>query len=159
MLMIKPDTKPRAGAETRPLQMTLPAASPAALRHAQTLAMLMSQAAARFAGNSAASVALVPLALRADTWTELFAMQDAVWQRSRELQQDWLQGWAGWLQEYADLNRANTLSEHLEQQFNLVAQVGSLLKDQIADVLNLQENIQVGYGFWMAQKATTPAEP
>jgi hypothetical protein len=159
MLMIKPDTKPRAGAETRPLQATLPAASPAALQHAQTFAMLMSQAAARFAGNGAASAALVPLAGRADTWAELFAMQAAVWQRTWQLQQEWLQGWAGWLQEYADLKRANTLSEHLEQQYNLVAQVGSLLKDQAADVLNLQENIQVGYGFWVAQKAAAPAKP
>ena len=152
-MMIKPDTKPRAGADAKPLQATLGAAPPAALQQATTFGTLMGQAAARYAGNGAASAALVPLATRADTWAELYSMQLATWQRTQQLQQGWLAAWGGWMQEFADLKRANTLSEHVEQQYNLVAQFGALLKDQAADVLNLQENVQVGYGWWVAQKA------
>jgi hypothetical protein len=77
--------------------------------------------------------------------------------RLQLLQQGWLHGWNEWMQDYAQLKRANTLSEYAEQQFNLMAQFGALFKKQASDLLNLQENVEVGYGYWVAQKVRPTA--
>jgi hypothetical protein len=154
MKMMKTATRPARppAVELRTLQEALPAAQPVALQQAQTLGTLVGQSAARSAANSAATATVLTLASRADTWSELQSLQGAALQRLQLLQRGWLQGWTAWWQEFADLKRANTMSEHLEQQYNLAAQAGELIKDQIADVLNLQENVEVDYGYWVAQK-------
>lgn len=44
------------------------------------------------------------------------------------------------------------MSEQLEQQYNITEQFTALLKSQASDLLDLQENVQVDYGYWVAQK-------
>jgi hypothetical protein len=154
MKMLKTAVRPAPSAEgeTPTLRKALPAAPPAALQQAQALGTLVGQSAARSASNGAAVATVLTLAGRVDTWSELQSLQGAVLQRVQLLQRGWLQGWTAWLHEFADLKRANTMSEHLEQQYNLVAQAGELLKDQATDLLSLQENVEVDCGYWVAQK-------
>src|SRR5205085_4383897 len=131
----------------------------AALQQLQTLGTLLAQSVTRNAASGAASAALLPLAGNAETWTELFDMQAAIARRMQQLQQGWLAGWADWLHDYSNLGRANTMSEHTEQQYNLAAQAGALLKNQASDLLNLQENVEVGYSYWVSQHLPGGSRP
>ncbi|MES2943558.1 MAG: hypothetical protein V4772_11885 [Pseudomonadota bacterium] len=127
-------------------------AKPAPLRHVQTIVNLSSQWAARNANNSAISVGLLPAALDADTWKELLAMQAAIVQRLQDQQKSWVEGINGLAHDYAQIKQANTMSKYAEQQFNLIAQFGQLVSAQATALMGLQENIQVDYGYWAAQK-------
>lgn len=128
------------------------AAKPAPFRHAQTLMNLTGQWAARNASNSAVSAGVLPLAMDSQTWQELLAMQAAVVQRLQQQQKSWVTGLNGLVQEYAQIKQANTMSKFAEQQFNLMAQFGQLVSLQTTALMGLQENIEVDYGYWAAQK-------
>lgn len=134
-------------------QQTVPeSAKPAPFRHMQTIMNLSSQWAARNANNSAISAGLLPAAFDADTWKELLAMQAAIIQRLQDQQKSWVDGINSLGQEYAQIKQANTMSKYAEQQFNLLAQFGQLVSAQATALMGLQENIQVDYGYWAAQK-------
>lgn len=154
MMMLRPQTKPptTTGAELQALQQRLPASQPAAALQAHNLVSLVGQSVARSVGNTLASAALFPLMLTPEAGNDLFAMQAAVAGRAQQMQQDWLQAWNFWLGEFSQARRATTLSEHVELQYNLVAQFGALLKGQASDLLDLEENVQVAYGYWVAQQ-------
>ena len=145
MMMLKP--QPKALPTNRPAQ---PAAAP--LLQLQAFGTLLGQSMARSMQNGAATAAVLPATLSADTAAELLALQVAVFDRIRSMQQDWWQAWGGWLQECGQLRRANTMSEHLEQQYNVMEQATALLKSQAADLMTLQENVEVDYGYWVSQK-------
>ena len=55
-------------------------------------------------------------------------------------------------EDYSQLRQSNTLSKYVEREYNLVAQWGALLSDQAAQMAGLMENIQVDYGYWLAQQ-------
>ena len=134
-------------------QQVVPESSkPAPLRHVQTIVNLSNQWLARNANNSAISAGLLPAALDANTWKELLAMQAAVLQRLQDQQKSWVEGINGLTQDYAQIKQANTMSKYAEQQFNLIAQFGQLVSAQATALMGLQENIQVDYGYWAAQK-------
>jgi len=126
--------------------------SPAPLLRAQKLHLMLAQFAARGIGHGAATAAVLPLRLDAESWKELQAMQQSVLQRWQQQQQGWLDGFAALAQEYGQSRQANTLSKYVEQEYNLVAQFGALVADQAAKMAGLLENIQVDYGYWMAQQ-------
>jgi hypothetical protein len=155
MKMLKPRPQrpaPLTGATAANLAVhTLPAA-PAALQQASNFNTLLGEAVARSAGNSAATAAMLPLMLRPDTGAELMELQFAVAERMQQLQQDWWQSWNDWLAEFGRLGRSSTMSEQLEQQYNITEQFTALLKSQAGDLMDLQENWQVDYGYWVAQK-------
>lgn len=65
----------------------LPAA-PAAMQQAQNFSALLGEALARGAGNSAATAAVLPLALRPGTGAELLELQLAVAGRMQRLQRE-----------------------------------------------------------------------
>jgi hypothetical protein len=67
-------------------------------------------------------------------------------------QQDWLRGWAVWNQERASMNGANTISRLVEQEFNLVAQIGQLFLNQTTNLVALQENVEVAHAYWLNEK-------
>lgn len=79
-------------------------------------------------------------------------MQQAVVERLTLQQQAWMQGWAAWNRERAEIRGANTVTKLVEQEFNLVAQIGQLLIDQTTNLIALQENIEVSYAYWLNQK-------
>ena len=152
MMMLKPRPRQLTLHEEAERAVPATAAAPAAMQQAQTLGLLLAQSFARSAANGAATAALLPLALRPAAGPELLELQFAVLQRLQQLQQDWWQGWTAWLDEFGQLRRANTLSEHLEQNYNLCEQFAALLKSQASDLTDLQENLEVDYGYWVAQQ-------
>jgi hypothetical protein len=95
----------------------------------------------------------LPLQLDADAWQQLQAIQAAVLQRWQKYQEGWFEGFAALAQEYAQSRHANTLSKYIEQEYNLVAQFNALVADQASKLAGLLENIQVDYGYWMAQQS------
>jgi hypothetical protein len=163
MLMMRAHTKvvPMAQAKERrtklraAAQPEAPIPGPKPLQHAQVFATLIGQSLARSGATAAASATLLPLASRADVGAEWIDLQFAVLQRAGEIQQQWMNGWQAWLREYAELPLAETLSEHMEQQYNLTEQFTAQLKSQAADLVEFAENVQVDYGYWIAQKAKT----
>ena len=155
MMMLKPRPRPPARTDA-PAALAMPErtlhAVPAALQQVSDLSTLCGQAFARSAGNGIATAALLPLALQPETGAELAELQLAVMGRVQQMQRDWWQSWSAWAEEFSQLRRATTMSEHLEQQYNIAEQFMALLKDQAGDLMDLQENVQVDYGYWVAQK-------
>jgi hypothetical protein len=145
MKMIKPDLQ---RGETCPPPEVLRKAPHVAANRAANLGALVGQSAARAATSAGASATAFMVSPGAQTWNEWLALQSAVAQRYARLQNAWWQGWCAWAQDCTHLRRADTLSEFTEQQYNLVAQLGALARDQATDLLSLQENIQVDYGYW-----------
>lgn len=150
-LMERPGTA--APAALHSVQKLPPAAmSPAPLLRAQKLHLMLAQFAARGISQGAAMAAVLPMRLDANDWRELLAMQQSVLKRLQQQQQGWLDGFAALAQEYSQSRQANTLSKYVEQEYDLVAQFGALVADQSAQMAGLLENIQVDYGYWMAQQ-------
>lgn len=116
--------------------------------------LLMTQMLARSMANQMGSAAVLPMQFDVDTWNDIVAMQTAVVNRLTQQQRDWAQGLTEIVQDYAQLRLANTLSKFVEQEYNLGAQIGALMTSQLSQFVNLMENIQVDYGYWIAQKRT-----
>jgi hypothetical protein len=147
------------GQPDEPAAAAIPAAATApaaALQLTQSFLGLLAQSMLRQAQNAAASASVLPLLARRETGGELLDLQAAVVERMLQLQQDWWQDWTAWLDEFAQLRRADTLSEHMEQFYNLGAQAGALLKGPATDLVELQDTIQVDYGYWIARKLRAP---
>jgi len=145
---VQAEPRVQAGAGV-PAAVTAPAA---ALQQAHSLLGLLAQAALRQAGNAGASAVLPTLLARPEAGAELLELQAALAERLLQLQQGWWAGWTAWLEEVGQLRRADTLSEHMEQLFNLGAQFGALLQAQGGDLVDLQDTVQVDYGYWVARK-------
>lgn len=125
---------------------------PLVIEHALKRYSLLSRQLTHAASNGLATAALLPFATRPQTWHELFQLQQAVLQQWQQLQQGWLRGWGAWLQEFARLKRVNTMSKLVEQEFNLAGQFLLLLQGQATDWANLQENVEVNYGYWLHEQ-------
>lgn len=85
-------------------------------------------------------------------WSDLFDMQQAVWQQLTLLERKGEDGLAAWGQEVAEIKSANTLSKLCEQEFNLIAQLGALISRQTSDFVALMESLQVGYAYWLKDR-------
>lgn len=102
--------------------------------------------------HGVANPGLLPLMFNAGSVAEVLDLQLAVLHRLQQLQEDWRQGWLLWLEELQQLGKVETLSEEVEQQYNLAEQFSALLKTQFTDLLELQDKIEVDCGYWAAQK-------
>jgi phenylalanine-4-hydroxylase len=151
-----PLIEPSEPASSGPLQLRPAAQSTAPVQRVQKLHLLLGQMATRSFGNEVASAAVLPLRTDAQTWHELLAIQQAVWQRLQAQQTDWLQGCSQLAREYSQLRQANTVSKFMEQEYNVAAQFGALLSNQATALIGLLENIQVDYSYWISQKLTPP---
>lgn len=113
---------------------------------------LLSRHLAQTAFNGWTAAARLSFSTRPKTWQELLELQQAVAQQVQQLHQGWMQGWAGWLGEFDQLKRVNTMSKLVEQEFNLAAQCLLLLQGQATDWTNLLENVEVNYGYWLSEQ-------
>ncbi|NRF70565.1 hypothetical protein HLB44_26525 [Aquincola sp. S2] len=132
-----------------------PAAAPAAqpLLRAHKAHWLFGQMGWRAAGVHAAAAATLPWhAGDAATWHELWALQSAVAERLQQQQRAWLDGCTALLQDYAQLGQANTVAKVVDQEFDVAARFNALVKDQLTDVIELVENAQVNWGYWLSRK-------
>ena len=125
---------------------------PAPILRAQKMGLMMGQLITRSLSNQAASATVLPTRLDADTLREVALIQQAVFKRVQQQQKDWLEGCQGIAQEYSQLKLANTMSKFVEQEYNIVAQMGALVSSQTASWVGLMENIQVDYAYWISQK-------
>jgi hypothetical protein len=151
----KTPSGPQPEAKTPQLWDKLPhatALSPAPALRAQKLHLMLGEFVARGVGYGAATAAVLPMSADPGVWAELQAMQQSVVQRLQKQHQGWIEGFAALAQDYAGLRQANTLSKYVEREYNLVAQFGALVSDQAAQLAGLMENIQVDYGYWIAQQ-------
>jgi hypothetical protein len=134
------------------VQRTMPAAQSAAVQNSLKMPVLLYGWGARAAGNGIDTGKLFALGMNPQTWGELFHIQEAAFQRLLLQQQAWLQGWAAWNRERAEIKSANTVTKMIEQEFNLAAQFSQLFIDQATNFVALQENIEVAYAFWLSEK-------
>jgi len=134
------------------VERTAPAMHAATLQHAIKVPMLLGGWAARAGTSSIDTAKLFAFGMNLQTWGELIEMQQAVVQRLMQQQQALLQGMAAWNRERAEIKAANTVTKVVEQEFNLIGQIGVLLSDQMTNLMALQENIEVSYAFWLNQK-------
>jgi hypothetical protein len=116
----------------------------------QQLSLLMGNYTTRHCHNSITATVSPKWDLY--SWSGLIAMQQATIDR---LMQQQLNGWNGFMQlmqERKQLKQANTLSKWFEQEYNWFANISALMASQTTNLVNLMENIQFDYGYWMAQR-------
>ena len=134
------------------VERTAPAMHAATLQHAIKVPVLLGGWAARAGTSSIDTARLFAFGMNLQTWGELIEMQQAVVQRLMLQQQALLQGIAAWNVERAEIKAANTVTKVVEQECNLIGQIGVLLSDQMTNFMALQENIEISYAFWLNQK-------
>ncbi len=123
-----------------------------AFHHALRGVALQSDWAARALRNASATAQVFAAGIEPDDWEELLQMQYAAWQRLFTLQSNWVEDWKSWIR-YCDLIKgANTSFKFVEREGNIVAQCVQLVSSQAADVIGLQENIDVDYSYWINEK-------
>ncbi|MDE1179191.1 hypothetical protein [Paraburkholderia sp.] len=137
---------------TNAVQATAPAAHAAAMQDAMKTPALLGGWAVRGATNGLNTAKLFAVGMDMQRCNELLEMQTAIVKRLMLQQQTWLEGWAGLNRERAQIKGANTVSKLVEQEFNLVAQVGQLFIDQTTALVALQENIEISYSYWLSEK-------
>ncbi|MGC4061566.1 MAG: hypothetical protein QM749_12260 [Aquabacterium sp.] len=147
---------PQTSSPTPP-EVVAPITPTAPLMRAQKMNMMMGQLMARSMSNQVSSAVVLPTSLDPDTWSELSMIQQAVVRRLQQQQKDWVQGCESIALEYSQLKLANTMSKFVEQEYNIVAQFGTLLSSQAASWFSLMENIQVDYAYWLSQKRAASA--
>jgi hypothetical protein len=134
------------------VQRTVPAAEAGTAQRTLKMPVLLGGWAARATGNGIDTAKLFALGMNLQYWGELLQMQQAILERLVQQQQAGLQGWAAWNRERAEIKAANTLTKVVEQEFNLVAQIGQLCVDQATNLIALQENVEVAYAFCLNEK-------
>ena len=139
-----------------PLPEAAAQAVPAAIGHVVKANTMFNRNALRLFHNSMSTAGMAAHFFEPETWEELLQMQNAILQRLEQQQRAWLEGCAILMQDYAQIRQANTLSKLVEKQCNLVTQWNQLLGDQATNLMGLQENIQVDYGYWASQKLESP---
>lgn len=117
------------------------------------LSLMMTQFAVRGIGHGAVGAAVVPMRFDHEVFNDLLAMQGAILQRCVEEQQGWFDGLAAIAECYTQSRRANTLSKAFEQEYDIMSRLGALMADRSASWLDLLENIQVDYAYWVTELA------
>lgn len=87
---------------------------------------------------------------------EALQMQQAVFQRLGALQSQFMEDLAELAVGAASMKKANTLSKLMDQEYDFVAQFNALLTGQVTSLVELLENIQVGYGVLLARRVEGP---
>jgi len=83
---------------------------------------------------------------------ELYELNHAAVRRFRELQDEMLGECAAWGRQRAQIGGANTMSKLIEQEANLAGLIGQIFTDYLTNLVELQENIEVGYAYWLSNK-------
>ncbi|WP_156924435.1 hypothetical protein [Derxia gummosa] len=134
------------------LQAEAEAAVPAPLRRLVKFGQMVGQVGNRAVYDGALSAAVLPLRFDHKTWADLMQMQMAVLQRLQNQQRAFVEGVTAIAGEYEQLQQAKTLSKFVLQEYNVFAQFGALLANQMAAYAELMENVQVNYAYWAEQR-------
>lgn len=88
---------------------------------------------------------------------EVMALGMAFWQQCLGLQAQWTDGLAVLAEEAGELSEANTVSKAMVQEVNLMQQALALGTAQAGLGLQLLDNAQNNFGFWLAQRTGATA--
>jgi hypothetical protein len=101
------------------------------------------------------------LALKPDLVPSLLSegleLQHAIVQRLAAQHAQIVQGVDELAEDVGGLKKANTMSKLMEQEYNLFAQLGSMLVGQATALMELLENIQISYGYLLTRKTQDEA--
>lgn len=126
------------------------------LGHFEKAAKIQADWLGRNATESMKAVQLFANTQNQDKWRalrdELFAMNTEATRRFSEFQKDWTKGWMEWVAESSQPKTANTASKLVSQEFDVMSQALILLGLQSAGFVELMENINVSYGYWLNRK-------
>lgn len=135
-----------------PLTLSEAMPHPVFLEHAKAAQSLVKRCSLRTMDNCATSVKMWPHLMDTDTWTDLLQMQSAINDRLQQQNQQWYKGVAAIVRDYGRIKKANTMSKLFEQQFNVIGQWGQLVSNQTTSLVELQQNIETNFGYWLHQK-------
>jgi len=155
MSRLPPPTLPRPSqieSEDHSLREIVSQAVPATIGHAWTTHNLLSRRITRTFNNGLFTAGLAAHLMDPQIWSDLLQLQAAVMQRLQQQNRAWLKGCAILMEDYAQIKQANTMSKLVEKQYNLMAQWSLLIGNQATNMIGLQENIEVDYGYWASQK-------
>jgi hypothetical protein len=124
----------------------------------QQFTSLVSNYTTRHFHNHMASTTVCHPGSELNTWLELMNLQQAMAQRWMQQQMEGFNGMLTLFQERRQLKKANTLSKWFEQEYNWSANLQALIASQTTHMVSLMENIQVDYGYWVAQKTAQATE-
>ena len=134
------------------LQQPQPIARAIAVEEALKFQSLMSDWIVRAISTRIDTAQLFALGTDRSTWGELLHLQEAFARRLIQQNQTWLQGWAELFHQREQVRSANTVSKLVEQEFNVVGQLGQLVSDQVTNFMALLENAEVSYSYWIHEK-------
>jgi hypothetical protein len=138
--------------EATPAALSQTSIAHPAFHHALRAVALQSDWATRALHSASASAQVFAQGIDAESAEELLEMQHAAWVRLLTLQRDWVLDWNKWIQYSALIKGANTSFKFVEREGNIVAQWVQLVSKHAADLIGLQENIDVGYSYWISEK-------
>lgn len=127
-------------------------AAPAVIGHVLKAHAVLSRSIGRTLSNGMFTAGLATHLMEPQVWGELMQLQSAVMQRLKQQNESWLKGCAILMQDYVQIRHANTMTKLVEKQYNLVTQWNQLIGDQTTNLIGLEENIEVDYGYWASQK-------
>lgn len=151
----RPPTQPQpepAKPEAPTLQEVAVKMVPAAIGHILKAHSMLSRSIGRTLSNGMFTAGLATHFMEPQLWSDVTQMQNAILQRLKQQGDSWLKGCAILMQDYVQIKQANTMSKLVEKQYNLVTQWNQLIGDQTTNLMGLQENIEVDYGYWASQK-------
>ncbi|MBN3856606.1 hypothetical protein G3N59_24800 [Paraburkholderia sp. Ac-20340] len=134
------------------LAQTAPAAHAATISDFARAHVLLQGWAQRAAINGADTTKLLASGMLFVFAGELLDMQRATYERFIKQQGATLEDWVEWGHQRAQLRGANTMTKLMEQEMNLVGRIGQIFTDQLTNLMALQENVEIAYGFWLSQK-------
>ena len=103
-------------------------------------------------GRRTASLMMKPNLNLAEIGQDMLAMQSAIMNQANTLSQAYLTGLQNIQQEFVELQHVNTLTKMADQEAGIAGQALALNKSQMTSWLQLMENIQVNYGYWLQQQ-------
>jgi hypothetical protein len=139
----------RAGEQ---IPATVAAAAPGGAGAPLQRTVLVNELVSCSAANAVGTAQLLTESPDSGTIGEILAMQAAFLGQLWTIEQAWRAGLMQIYQGSVSLRKANTLSKVVEQDFNLVGQVGDLMTNALTSTASLIESANVGYAYWLSNK-------
>ncbi|MCB1908531.1 MAG: hypothetical protein KDH15_14270 [Rhodocyclaceae bacterium] len=123
------------------------------MKHASTFHELIGRAAQRqFEVQRALVTAMLSPRPDYSLVAETIKMQQAAMTRLATVQTESIRKFAELTASAASIDKANTLSKLMDQEYDLVSGFGAILAEQITAMVELMESLQIGYGYLVARR-------
>ncbi|MCB1917066.1 MAG: hypothetical protein KDG52_15285 [Rhodocyclaceae bacterium] len=123
------------------------------IRHASALHEVLGRAARRqFEIQQAVLTAMLSPRPDFGLMAETIQMQQAALARLATVQTESIRKMAELAAGATGIQKANTLSKLMDQEYDLVSGFGAILAEQTSAMVALMESLQIGYGYLVAQR-------